>query len=389
MKIFRFLYSDTSLLLPSVKKQILVSVSNDLTRDQRVKKQCAELTNAGYEIVLVGRELPDSVPLIRSYKTVRFKLWVNKGALFYACLNIRLFWFLMWQKNSILWANDLDTLAANYIVAKLKGVPLVYDSHEYFTEVPEIQGKPIVKGIWTFIEKSAIGRCNMVLTVSPSIVSKIEEKYNLSGVLLVRNVPNYMPEIDPVSRDKIGVTNGVNLLIMQGNGINMDRGGEELVAAMALIPDSVLMIIGKGDSFPSLRELAQKTGVENKVLFINSLPYEELLRYTAAADIGLSLDKGSNLNYQYSLPNKIFDYALGGTAVMASDLREVGKVVRRYELGALCKDVTPEAIAKTVNEMLADKVSLQQFGSNGRKMVVEVNWEREFKPVLKSMESFA
>lgn len=315
-------------------------------------------------------------------------MWFNKGALFYACLNVRLFWFLLSQKKSILWANDLDTLPANFLVAKLKGVPLIYDSHEYFTEVPEIQGRKLVKGTWAFSEKLAIGRCNLVITVSPSIVEKLKETYALNEVLLVRNVPNFQPEIVPISRAEIGIEETAGLLIMQGNGINMDRGGEELVAAMALIPNAVLMIIGKGDSFASLKKVAEDNGVREKVKFINSLPYNELLRYTAAADIGLSLDKGSNLNYQYSLPNKIFDYALGGTAVMASNLPEVSRVVKKYELGALCTEVEPKAIAVTVNKMLADKEALKNFGTNGRKMVTNVNWENEFESVLKGMLKF-
>ena len=48
--------------------------------------------------------------------------------------------------------------------------------------------------------------------------------------------------------------------------------------------------------------------IQNKVVLINKLPKSELINYTFNADIGLSIDKNTNLNYLYSLPNKIFDY---------------------------------------------------------------------------------
>ena len=68
----------------SVKKKIIVSVTNDLTYDQRVNKVCISLQNCGYEVLLVGRMLPESIVLDRSYSTKRFRLLFNKGFLFYA-----------------------------------------------------------------------------------------------------------------------------------------------------------------------------------------------------------------------------------------------------------------------------------------------------------------
>lgn len=117
-----------------MKKRILVSVSNDLVSDQRVHKSCMSLLNQGWEVKLVGRKLPNSLPLqIRNYDCKRMKLWFKKGALFYAELNIRLFFVLLFSEGNALHSNDLDTLLPNYIVSKIRRLPLVYDSHEYLS----------------------------------------------------------------------------------------------------------------------------------------------------------------------------------------------------------------------------------------------------------------
>ena len=63
-------------------KKIIVSVTNDLSTDQRVDKVCSTLQKEGYEIVLIGRKLKNSIPLKRSYNTKRIKLIFNKGFLF-------------------------------------------------------------------------------------------------------------------------------------------------------------------------------------------------------------------------------------------------------------------------------------------------------------------
>ena len=140
--------------MSQTKNRIYVSVSNDLFSDMRVDKVCNTLVSMGFDVHLVGRKLPNSLPLTnRNYKTKRLKLLFKKGALFYAEFNFRLFWYLLFKKHSVLLANDLDTLLANRWVSKLKGSQLVYDSHEYFTEVPELKEGSFAKNTWLKIEK--------------------------------------------------------------------------------------------------------------------------------------------------------------------------------------------------------------------------------------------
>ena len=101
-------------------KRIIVSVTNDLVTDQRVDKTCDVLTEIGFEVILVGRKLKNSLPIHRKYSTKRFRLVFNKGILFYAEYNTRLFLFLLFSRKSFLFSNDLDTLLPNYLISKIQ-----------------------------------------------------------------------------------------------------------------------------------------------------------------------------------------------------------------------------------------------------------------------------
>ncbi len=132
----------------------------------------------GFDVLLLGRKLPDSLPIEREYKTKRFHLIFKTEVWFYIEYNIRLFLFLLFKKVDVLLANDLDTLLPNFLISKLKRRPLVYDSHEMFCEGPELQGRKFVQSVWRFIEKAILPRLKHTYTVSRSIA----DAYNKRGL---------------------------------------------------------------------------------------------------------------------------------------------------------------------------------------------------------------
>ena len=365
-------------------KKVIVSVINDLVTDQRVRKVCETLHEMGFDLVLVGRKLHNSPPVDgRPYPVRRMKLLFEKGPGFYACFQMRLFFYLLFHKAGLLVSNDLDTLLPNYLVARLKNVPLVYDSHEYFTGVPELQNSKIKRKTWKLVEQWIFPRLKDVFTVNDSIADLYAAEYGLRPVV-IRNVPLRMEKTTVKSRASLGLPEDKNIIILQGSGINIQRGAEEMVEAMPFIKNAVLLIVGSGDVIGLLKKKVSQLHIEEKVLFKSRQPYKMLMRYTAAADLGLSLDKDTNINYRFSLPNKIFDYLHAGIPVLASDLVEIRKVIETYQVGDFIPDHQPQHIARKVNEIFSRPEKLVQWKQNTQKAASELNWENESK-ILKNV----
>lgn len=370
-----------------MRKRIAISVSNDTYTDQRVHKQCKSLMDSGFDIVLYGREMGNRIPGSPDGNVHLISVLFRKGFMFYALFNIQLFFKLLFTKADIFYANDLDTLPANYLVSVFRRKPLIYDSHEYFTEVPEIQNRLFVKNVWKFFERTCIRRCDVVITVSQSISDLLKSTYNLDKVYLVRNLPFEKLDILPYSKSAIGVEDDRFLIVLQGAGINVDRGAEELVEAMAKVKNATLMIIGSGDALPFLKTSVNKLGLSDKVIFKPKMPFEEMMRHTAAADLGVSLDKDTNLNYRYSLPNKVFDYALAGVPVLVSDLVEVEKLVLEYQIGEVVEELTPNGISNEIKKLQENPSKLATYKSNTKNLVESLNWKDDYKPVLEKLKT--
>jgi glycosyltransferase involved in cell wall biosynthesis len=273
------------------------------------------------------------------------------------------------------------------LASKLKGKKLVYDSHEYFTGVPELIGRPRVQKIWKRIERRIVPKLPFMITVNDSIAGLFKQEYNIP-VLVIRNVPIRNGLLKTKSRTDLDLPIDKTILIVQGRGINVDRGIEEAVEAMQLIENTLLLIIGGGDVYPVIEKRVQEKNLQEKVRLIQPIGREELFQYTANADIGLTLDKDTNINYRFSLPNKIFDYINAGCAVLSSNLPEVAKIVKQYEIGSIASNHSPEAIALTINNMISDRLQLNVWRENASKASEELCWENESQKLYEKLGEY-
>jgi len=313
----------------------------------------------------------------RAHKTKQYRMIFNKGFLFYAEFNTRLFWTLLKEKKSLLFANDLDTLLPNFLAAKISHTPLVYDSHEYFTEVPELQNRSFVKSFWEKLEAWLFPRLHNVITVNDKLAEIYSKKYNVH-VTTIRNVPSLIPAESLKTVEKTvekSHKESKQILIYQG-ALNLGRGVELLIDCMVFLPDVELLIAGQGDISEELKMRVQNRNLSDSIHFLGRVNPKELKKLTQNASIGFSLEEDLGLNYRYALPNKIFDYIHAGIPVIVSDLPIMSKLVLETGIGEVLKERSPRALANLVREVLLKKRS---YKKNLYKAVRKFNWNEEKK----------
>ena len=375
-----------------MKKKVIISVTTDLYSDQRVHKTCLSLVSMGYDVHVIGRSLrsnkfyDSSVIFQKPYSVKRFNLFFKKGFLFYMTFNIRLFFFLLFNKFDVIFSNDLDTLLPNFLISRIKKKPLVYDSHELFTEIPELIDRPLVKSFWEFIEKIIFPRLDHIITVSDHIASFYYEKYN-KQINVIRNAPFKLNHYShTLSQNMVSFKNILHKssgrkIIYQGS-LNKDRGIELMIESMRYI-HATLFIVGDGDIKIKLERLVKKKSLERKVKFIGRVSFSELKKITVNMDLGLSFEEDVCLAYKYSLPNKIFDYIHSDIPVLVSDLPEMRSLVSHYKIGEVLKSRSLENVAFQINDMLSKKEFFANSLINAKK---ELCWENEEKKLYNLFE---
>jgi glycosyltransferase involved in cell wall biosynthesis len=360
----------------SVSMKIAVSVTNDLVADQRVHKVCMTLMQNGHDVQLVGRRFRASPPLNRPYRSYRMRLCFNRSFLFYAEYNLRLFFHLLTDQVDLYLSNDTDTLVANFLASLIRRKPLVFDAHEIFPEVPEVTRRRFVKGVWTRIENWIFPQLKRSYTVCQSIADFYNQKYGMN-MRVVRNIPFAQPSFAQLSPARpLGIKNKKTLLY-QG-AVNVGRGIEWIIDAMPYLDEFVFYVIGDGDILETLKDRVNRLNLNDRVVFVGRVPFEQLPAYTAGADVGINLLKNEGLNYYYSLPNRIFDYIRAGIPVLSIDFPEIRRIVAHYNVGVLVDRTDPLFLAETIREMAVQKKNEFGFAAANAELI----WENELKVLL-------
>lgn len=344
------------------KKKIFVAVTNDISTDYRVHKICNYLISKNYEIIVYGRVLPNTIAVNRDYKIIRKKHLFNHNFLFYAEYNFRLFFYLLFRKYSYILSNDLDTLPACFFASKIKNTTLVYDSHELFSEGPELQGRKFVKGFWRKLEDFLLPKVKNAYTVSKSIVDFYDDKYqNKMG--LIRNIPL---KKDVLVEENIAFPTNKKTILYQGV-LNPGRGLKPMIKALQFIEDLDLIIIGYGKVEEELKSFVKEEQLTERVHFLGRISRDKLFNYTKKATLGMVLEEPLGLSFKYALPNKLFDYIHAEIPIIAGNLPEVSRIINEYKVGVLVEDYHPKTIAKTIENLLNNRALLSEIKENQQK----------------------
>lgn len=356
---------------------IFLTVTSDLSYDQRMIRICTSLAGAGYDVVLVGRKMKKSVPLSsQPFRQKRINCFFETGKLFYAEYNTRLFFYLLLKKMDCICAIDLDTILPCYFISKIKKVNKVYDAHELFCEMKEIVTRPVIYKVWKKIERFTVPEFKNGYTVNKPIADEFRKMYGVNYEV-IKNTPVLSADLNQVRAD---MNPGGKFILYQG-AVNEGRCFETLIPAMKKV-NCKLIVCGDGNFMQQAKTLVKENQIEDKVIFKGNVQPEVLKTITQQAYIGLNLVENNGLSNYLSLANKFFDYIHACVPQLTMDYPAYSEINTKYKVAVLIKDVSEENIALQLNNLLENEVLYNELKSNCITARQYYNWQHEEKTLL-------
>ena len=369
--------------------KVVSVVMNNFKNDTRVLKEAITLKNNYFDVKVLA--LHDGKSSLKEYDVVsginvhRFFLKTKNlpKSLVYQLLKYCEFFYKAvkeCKKADIIHCNDLQPLpvAAAVKMFSCGKIKIVYDAHEYETEVKGLTG--IRKTLAKILERFLIKFVDKVITVNDSIAEKYVEMYGINKPCIVLNSPNKLTvtEKNDIFREKFNIPKKNKIFLYQG-GFSKGRGIEILLETFANIDikNVCIVFLGYGELEKKIKKYADKY---KNIFYHEAVTPQVLLDYTVSADYGISLIENVCLNYFYCLPNKFFEYSMTGLPIICSNFPVMKDFMKTYNAGVCAEPDNIDSITNAIKSVMQKDYNL--LSKNARKMALENCWEEQEKVLL-------
>lgn len=365
---------------------VLMLVQSSLATDSRIRKEAQALAEVGYSVHVIGKQVPvgyippegvtfssvggssvlrpEDAPSLGTRKLsapMRLARWMMLPT-------HRESAFQRWRDEAvvearkhnfdIVHAHDFNTLAAGVHLASERGVPLVYDSHEFWTGMDrEYRPTPMLDRKERRTEGELGAQAAAVITVSDGIAARFRQIYGWGDVTVVRNsfpAPSEPPEI-PATPEAV----------VYAGRLCAHRDLETVAEASRRI-ELPVQLFGPQDATwlagfdPGRAEVS------------GSVPMDEAARRIASAGLSLVTLADGWENHDLAMPNKVFQAVSLGVPVVASDLGELGGLVREFGIGTLYRPGDASSLGSAIAQAIERYADLRLAVGGAQ---AELTWE--------------
>lgn len=375
---------------------VCILVHNSISGDARVIKEATSLTKAGWRVLVIGIVL-DGGDLPSSEEFSGFTIWRVTPDLFQKSMTgtwgklIRLVKAipkvasrLKAAKARAYHAHDFPALVLMNIASVKR--PIIYDARElFFDRWPANSRYPLVPimPLLRPIESRLARKAEAVITVSTSIAERLRSLWNITTPTVIYNAPELQPDnIAEINLRSIG-----EYVVVHTGNLSNGRHLQQLVSAFAYLPENVhLALLGKGQLRDALLSQAAQLNISHRIHWIPPVNFNAVSATIASADCAALMFAPDTLNFEYAMPNKLFEAIAAGLPLVYGTTMEVGRVAAQYELGISCDPKDPKSIAQAILAIL-EPVANARYRENASKAKQILNWGNEEKKLIELYRS--
>ncbi|MBK5210900.1 MAG: glycosyltransferase family 4 protein [Coriobacteriia bacterium] len=401
--------------------KVVMLISNNLEIDARVRKEAQAVSDAGFNLTVVGigKNIPEDL-VDADYKLVLIES-MYKGKTLCPRLGQEDIWYpvrvlvnltvtryrqrqfgKIYRENArfpdivakpemvsvalvanpdIIHCHDLDTLWAGYNVAKSTGAKLIYDSHEIYLELRFLD--PILRSQFAEVESEVFPKIDAFITVSPAIGRVLTQKYqsDIEPVVVYNGGTHIVDTASLVAR--------LPKLFFQGY-FATDRNNIQLIKAMdKLRGKATLTLQGWGQDEDAYKRLIKEMKLEETVCLIPPCGPLDVVASASHYDVGIINSIGIDENFKNTLPNKLFDYMCAGLAIASTDLPPIKEIIDENGCGMTYEQKGVNHTAEVLLGLVSEPDRIFNMKKASLKAAEKFVWPRQAEKLTALYNSLA
>lgn len=354
-----------------MKKIVIMLLSNGFSPDPRVLQEAMSLVAHGYKVSIYAWDREGKYPvseLVEGICIQRIKVRSiygrgNSQVFAFLLVYINLFFRLLFKKCDVFHCHDFDMLPIGFLLAKLKGRKVIYDSHECYVDML-MNVSAGIKNVITNFENFLLQRVDAVITVGEILGAYFTQR----GAKKVEIIGNWKsPQTFNFSEQKIREKR--KLLGLEGKFIityigflNKDRKIIELIRSVAERDDNCVCMIGGLGTMTE--EIKNEISKDQKGKWLGYVQHSEVPLLTCVSDVVYECLNPEIQNSKYCATNKFFEALAAGKPFLALNLGEIGKIIKEEDCGILISSLNTQDINKGIDEIKRNYALLSQNSRN-------------------------
>jgi glycosyltransferase involved in cell wall biosynthesis len=356
-------------------------LSNPFRPDPRVDQEAKTLSACGHQVTVISWDRQGTLPGEETRDRIRIirvqNVKAGYGTGWRLSVQIPHFWrqairLAIEMEPDVVHCHDLDTLYAGWQIKKRLGCPLIYDAHEHYPAMVSLSLPAAFVEALTLWERWLTRRVDATITASTVLRDEFASR-GLSPVVTLGNYHDIAP-YDAVMhtevrdlRTRLGVA-PEHVLVAYIGGFSPNRVLLPMIEAADSLPHVKFHIWGDGAQRAAIeRAIAGRPNVRCHCwLSPSALPC-----HFKAADVIFYCLKLDYPGAIYNAPNALTRAMAAGRPVVATDVGDLGRMVRAADCGILIGAATPQAIAAGIEQLL-DPATRARLGSNARRAAERV-----------------
>jgi glycosyltransferase involved in cell wall biosynthesis len=273
-----------------------------------------------------------------------------------------------------------DLLVFSALFPKATGVPIILDIHdllpEFYASKFTVHHNSFVFKFLAFVERCSAAFATHVIVANHLWRDRfVARSSRLEKCSVVRNHPDLDIFVAQSRRERQECE---KFLLTYPGSLNWHQGLDVAIRAFASIgdklPDAEFHIYGEGPAKPSLIELANKLGMQNRVIFHDILPSREIARVMATTDLAIEPKRATSAFGNEALSTKILEFMALGVPVIASKTKIHAyyyddSVIQYYE------DDDADRLAEQILRLKNDAGLRSRLVASAKEYVRENNWD--------------
>lgn len=309
--------------------------------DTRILQYATALAERGDIVDVIALRRDQSMPETEALNGVNvFRIQsrvVNEKGLFaYASRTLRFLFSSMWflHKRHAKTPYDVvhvhnvpDFLVFAALSPKIKGATIILDIHdllpEFYASKFKISHTSLVFKLMLFAERCSAAFANHVIVANHIWCDRLATRSSRRDKCsVVRNRPDL--KIFTRKADESTKPRGIFQLLYPGS-LNWHQGLDIAIRAFASVrdqmPDAEFHIYGEGAAKPSLIDLTRELGCQDRIIFHDFLPSNEIAQVMATADLAIEPKRTNSGFSNEALSTKIMEFMCLGVPVIACRTR--------------------------------------------------------------------